>query len=107
MTINTLRRTWALCAHGVLHALFRLTNGGEQPADWTQSHWPPGLWCDGRVWLWQQTLVAAALLPLRRSGWTSDPWQRPPPRHLTKLMTVLGALLGMRLAMSLHALIAL
>jgi len=69
---------------------------------WAQSWWPPGLWCNGRVWIWQQRLLSLARLPLTRDGWRSDPWQRDAARHLPQLMFVAGMLLSMWLVLRLH-----
>jgi hypothetical protein len=69
---------------------------------WSQPWWPPGTWCHGRVWLWQQRLLAFARLPLSRAGLRSDPWQRQPSQHLPQLMFLAIMLLGMWLALRLH-----
>lgn len=71
---------------------------------WAQPWWPVGLWWNGRVWLWQQRILAFARLPLTRGGLRTDPWQRQPAQHLNELMLVVGWLLGLSLALKIHTL---
>jgi hypothetical protein len=68
---------------------------------WAQPWWPVGLWWNGRVWLWQQRLLAFSRVPLARGGWRTDPWQRRSSRILPELMFVVGLLLGLWIVLQL------
>ena len=58
------------------------------PADWS-----PGLWFQGRAWLWRERLIALARVPLRRGGWKTNPWQRQPSELLPILIIAASTLL--------------